>query len=51
MATFFQSLFGVPTVAFNFAKEGIIHHHPRAARLVVLELHELTIAKFLLPFG
>jgi hypothetical protein len=51
MPAFFQSLFGVPTVAFDFAKKGIVHHHPCATGLVVLELYELPIAKFLFPFG
>jgi hypothetical protein len=51
MPAFFQSLFGVPTVAFDFAEKGIVHHHPCATGLVVLELYELSIAKFLLPFG
>jgi len=51
MPAFFQTLFGVPAVALNFAKEGIVHHHARATGLVMLQLHKLTIAKFLLPFG
>jgi APA family basic amino acid/polyamine antiporter len=51
MSAFFESLRRIPAVAFNFSEEGIVHHHARAAGLVVLQLHKLAIAKFLLPFG
>ena len=51
MSAFFESLFWVPAITFDFAEEGIVHHHARAAGLVVLQLNKLTIAKFLLPVG
>lgn len=51
MSAFFESLRRIPAVTFNFSEEGIVHHHARAAGLVVLQLHKLAIAKFLLPFG
>ena len=51
MSAFFESLFGVPAIAFDFAEERIVHHHSCAAGFVVLELDKLSVAKFLFPAG
>ena len=51
MSAFFESLFWIPAIAFDFAEEGIVHHHSCAAGFVVLELDKLSVAKFLFPAG
>jgi hypothetical protein len=46
---FFDSRIGIPAVVFYFAKELIVLHHARAARFVMVEVNEATIAKFFAP--
>jgi hypothetical protein len=51
VTTFFDALFGIPAVAFNFAEEGIVHHHSRATRFVVFQVHEFAVPKLFFPAG
>ena len=51
MSAFFESLFRIPAITFDFAEERIVHHHSCAAGFVVLELNKFSVAKFLFPAG
>ena len=51
MSAFFESLFGIPAIAFDFAEEGIVHHHTGTTGFVVFELYKFAVTKFLFPTG
>jgi hypothetical protein len=37
---------GVPNIGFHLAEELVVHHHSRAARLVVVQMDEAAVAEF-----